>query len=147
MKTIEKEACSYGYYSKLLKKPFDSLDELKAAEDEYNKAHEAEIKAKEERKAEAEEVKAAIKARYEAEIAANTAKKDAYKAYLEACDKADNAVKEAKHAEHEKLTAFCAKHPEGFHDTIQIGNATYNYNYSTSTSSAVDPFIRLLSWF
>lgn len=147
MKKTE-EVCSYGFYSKLLKKPFDSVEELKAAEDEYNKAHAVELRAKEERKAEAEDVKAAITARVEAEIEAKKAKQEAYKIYLEACDKADKSVSEAKAKESEKLTAFCKKHPEGFHDTIQIGNVTYNYDYSTNVvSSYVDPFLRLLSWF
>ena len=33
--TTEKETINYGFYSKVLQKPFDSLSELKAAEDVY----------------------------------------------------------------------------------------------------------------
>lgn len=141
------EEASYGYYSRLLKKPFDTLDELKEAEAEYNRAHEAEIKAKEARKAEAEEVKAAIKARLEAEVAAKKAKTEAYKAYLAACESAEKAVAEAKKVENAKLTDFCKKHPEGFHDTVTSGDITYTVNYNSNESAYVDPFIRLLNWF
>lgn len=146
--TTEEASASYGYYSKLLKKPFDTLDELKAAEDEYNKAHEAEIKAKEERKIEAEAVKAAIVARINAEEAAKQAKKDAYEAFLKACDAADEKLAQAKKAEHDKLVEFCKKHPEGYHDTIKIGDVTYTCNYNTKgETSYMDPFVRLLNWF
>ena len=46
----------YGFYSKLLKKPFDSLDELKEAEAEYNRINAEKIKQAEERKADAKAV-------------------------------------------------------------------------------------------
>lgn len=147
MKTREKEVVNYGFYSKLLKKPFDTVAELEAAEEEYRAAHALEIKAREERKAEADEIKAAIKARLEAELAAKQAKADAYKVYLEACDNADKTVKFARETENKLLTIFCEKHPEGFHDTIQIGDVTYKCNYSLNTTSYTDPFIRLLNWF
>ena len=56
------EAVSYGYYSKLLQKPFDSLSELAAAEAEYL----AEQKAKEDKaaqkKSDANKVEEAFKA-------------------------------------------------------------------------------------
>ena len=42
----EKETINYGFYSKVLQKPFDSLSELKAAEDVYY----AEQKAKADKK-------------------------------------------------------------------------------------------------
>lgn len=61
MKNTEKTV-GYGYYSKLLGQPFDTLDELKAAEDEYNKLHAAQEKAKAERAEEAAEVKKAAEA-------------------------------------------------------------------------------------
>lgn len=61
MKKENQEVVSYGYYSKLLKKPFDKLEDLKTAEDEYNKAHEAELKKAEERKIRAKEIEEAYK--------------------------------------------------------------------------------------
>lgn len=53
---VKEEAGNYGYYSKLLKKPFDTLDELKVAEDEYNKANAEKIKLAEEKKADAKAI-------------------------------------------------------------------------------------------
>lgn len=49
------------FYSELLKKYFDTKDECLKREDEYTKAHEAELKAKEEKKALAKEVEEAYK--------------------------------------------------------------------------------------
>ena len=139
------EIDTYSYYSKLLQKPFDSLEELKQAEDKYNKAHALELKAKEERKQEAESVKSAITARVSAELEAKKTKADAYKEYCKICDEAENKVRKAKEQEKIKLSEFCKKHPEGFHDTIKIGDITYNYNYSEN--NYIDPLIRLLNWF
>ena len=61
--TVEaKETINYGFYSKVLQKPFDSLSELMAAED----AHAAEQRAKEEKvsqkKLDAQKVEYAFKA-------------------------------------------------------------------------------------
>ena len=61
-KEIRKDTVEYGYYSKLLKQPFDSIEELKEAEGEYY----AQIKAKEDKaaakKADAAKVEDAYKA-------------------------------------------------------------------------------------
>jgi len=53
---VKEEAGNYGYYSKLLKKPFDTLEELKTAEDEYNKVNAEKIKLAEEKKADAKAI-------------------------------------------------------------------------------------------
>ena len=135
------------YKSKLLNKYFDDYDKLVQEEDAYKKAHEVELKAKEERKAESEAVKLAVAERVEAEIEARKVKAEAYKAYCEACDKADETVKAKRKVEQEKLTEFCKKHPEGFHDTIKIGDVTYKFDYSTNVTSYVDPLMKLLTWF
>ena len=134
------------YKSKLLNKYFDDYSEMVKAEDEYKKAHEAELKAKEQRKAEADEVKKAIEARVNAEIESRKIKAEAYRAYLEACDNAEVKVLEAKKVEKEKLSEFCKNHPEGFHDTIKIGDVTYNYSYSENNHH-LDSFAKLLGWF
>ncbi len=129
------------YYSESLNKMFDTEEELKAAEEE--KASKAAI-----RKKEAEVVHDAIQARVEAQIAAREAKEQAYKIYLEACDEANKKVEEARKVELEKLTEFCSKHSEGYHDTIKIGDVTYNYNYNNRKQvSYLDPYIKLLGWF
>lgn len=60
--SARKADCDYGYYSKLLKRPFDSIEELKTAEAAYC----AEIKVKEDKaaakKADAQKVEDAFKA-------------------------------------------------------------------------------------
>lgn len=136
------------YTSELTGKSYKTVKELEAAEKEFNKAHEAELKAKEEKKTAAEAVKKAIKARIKAEIASKKAKAEAYKVYLEACDKADKTITEAKKAEKEQLSLFCDKYGS-FHDTITIGDIIYNCDYSIeSTIAYSDPFKRLLDfWF
>ena len=94
----ETESCSYGFYSKLLKKPFDTVDELTKAEDEYNKAHALEIQKAEEKKSRAEEIKDAyaefLKVREEAkkeveavETKANERVRAAKQNYLKLRDK------------------------------------------------------------
>ena len=61
-KKTTKEYAEYGYYSKLLKQPFDSIEELREAEAAYK----AELKAKEDKatakKADAQKVEEAFKA-------------------------------------------------------------------------------------
>jgi len=57
-------------YSQLLKKPFETLDELKQAEEEYNRVHALELKKAEARKNKAKEVEDAFKALEETKIKA-----------------------------------------------------------------------------
>ena len=58
----ETESCSYGFYSKLLKKPFDTVDELTKAEEKKSRAEEIKdayaefLKVREEAKKEVEAV-------------------------------------------------------------------------------------------
>ncbi len=54
-----KEEVNYGYYSKLLSTPFDTLDELRAAEKEYQDKLNAKAAAQSEKKALAENVEKA----------------------------------------------------------------------------------------
>lgn len=98
-----KEVVSYGYYSKLLNKPFDTVDELVAAETKYNEAHAAELRAKEEKKAAADKVN------------------EAYKHYLEVCDKANKEIREAKAAYFKERQAFIDKY-HSYHMTYTNDN-------------------------
>lgn len=126
----KEESHSYGYYSNLLKKPFDSLDELKKAEDDYNQAHKAELEKAEARKTEAKKVEEALKAQAEASAQARVDKRKAYKeylskcdearaAYLEACDKANETANIAYKDYQEKLKGFCDKYGS-FHTTMNF---------------------------
>ena len=72
------EVADYSYYSKLLQKPFDSLEDLKKAEDEYNKTHALELKAKQEKSELAKKIE------------------DAYKEYLHTIEESNKKINEAR---------------------------------------------------
>lgn len=80
---MEKQNNGVWVYSQLLKKPFETLAELKLAEAEYNKAHAEEIKKNEERKARAKEVEDAYKQIFALEKEKQQAVDAANKKYLE----------------------------------------------------------------
>lgn len=92
MATKKECTCDYGYFSKLLQKPFDTVEELVAAEDEYNKAHEAEIKAAEEKKSMAKAVE------------------DAYKHYIAVSEEVSKVLAEARDAYLQKRAEFINKY-------------------------------------
>lgn len=112
-------------------KQFETMDALEAAESKVA----ADAKKKQEetdaRKAEADKVKSAITARIEAESSAKKIKKEAYKAYLKELDRANAIVGDKKKAENEALREFCEKYGY-YHDTIKIGDVSYDYSYGTS---------------
>lgn len=148
MTAERKEAICYR--SKLLNRYFDDYDDLVAAEETYRKEHAAELAVKEARKKDAEEVKLAIQESVEAQREASKMKREAYQTYLKACDEADKKAEEKARLKKLKLTEFCKKYPEGFHETIKIDDVDYTYNYSESNwlnESHSDPFDRLLNWF
>ena len=60
--TTEKETINYGFYSKILNKPFDSLSELKAAEEVYYGEQKAKADKAAQKKADAQKVEDAFKA-------------------------------------------------------------------------------------
>ena len=76
------EERDFSYYSKLLKKPFDTLEALQKAEDEFKKAHEAELKAKEEKSTAAKEIQDAYVAYRKLIIEHKKAEDEAYSNYL-----------------------------------------------------------------
>ena len=127
------EQLGYGFYSRILNKPFDSLAELKEAEAQ----HYAEIKAKEEKaaakKADAQKVEDAFKA-------LNQARKD-YKVKLtqlttEYSEELTNLKKAfdlgkkdlqdtlaaAEDTYSKALKEFTTAHPEGYHLTLKDGD-------------------------
>ncbi len=132
-KPVRKDTVEYGYYSKMLKQPFDSVEELREAEAAYY----AQIKAKEDKaatkKSDAQKVETAFK-----EL--NQARKD-YKEnmlklatmYQEDLKKlkdtfeADQSRVRAALADAEtnyaaNLKEFTDKYPEGYHLTLKDGD-------------------------
>ena len=141
-----KELDNYGFYSKLLKKPFDSLEELRKEEEEYHKVHAVELKKAEERKTEAKEIENLIKARDEIAAQGLQRKKaaaekyskteqEARKEYMDECNAVEAANREACSKLDDKLKAFCQKNPGGYHATIRYDDGstkTYSYNINTT---------------
>jgi chromosome segregation ATPase len=154
----KKTNVAYCYYSKILNKPFDSIDELAAAEAAYLD----EIKAKEEKaaakKADAQKVEDAFKA-------LNTARKT-YKEklgqlnteYSETLTELKKAFELGKTDIQNKLAAaeenyskalkeFTDAHPEGYHLTLKDGDfeTTISGNNSKTTAT-IEDYADLFKW-
>ena len=153
----EKETINYGFYSKVLQKPFDSLSELMAAEEAYQ----AEQKAKEEkvsqRKADAQKVEDAFKALNVARKVYKDNLKQLTKEYAEELEnlkkaydlgKEDihNKLAEAEDAYEAALKEFTNKYPEGFHLTLKDGDfeTTIDSKATAGSNDAVENFFRIL---
>lgn len=130
---INENAVAYSYYSNVLNKPFESVDELREAEAKYY----AEIKAKEDKaaakKADAVKVEEAFKA-------LNAARKEYKENLTQLTTEYSNALTDIKKAFeagkkdiHDKLAsaedayakalkAFTDKYPEGYHLTLKDGD-------------------------
>jgi hypothetical protein len=150
----EKVNMQYAYYSKVLSKPFDSLDELREAEEVYYEAQRAkELKAVT-KKNDAIKVETAFKAlntarkTYKDELTALTVN------YSESLKKLKSGFESDKAAVHDKLAAaeaayeaalkeFTEKYPEGYHLTLKDGDFETTISSKTSKSDvakAVDLF-------
>lgn len=124
---------NYGYYSRVLKEPFDTLEELAKAEEVYY----SKLKAKEDKaaqkKADALKVEEAFKALnatrkiYKEDLAQLT------KEYADALENTKKAFELGKKDIHNALAAaeekyantlkeFTAKYPEGYHLTLKDGD-------------------------
>lgn len=148
--TREKETLDYGFYSNVLKKPFERLEDLKQEEALYY----AEQKAKEDkasaRRAEAKKVEYAFKA-------LNAARKEykenmtqlttEYAEELESLKKAyelgkkdiRNKLVEAEESFEKAHKEFTAAHPEGYHLTLKDGDfeTTISGAKTISTDNAI----------
>jgi chromosome segregation ATPase len=131
--TENKNNVGYGFYSRVLEKPFDSVEELTKAE----AAHFEKLKAKEDKvaqkKADATKVEEAFKAlntarrTYKEKLSQLTKEysdelthlKDAFE-----LGKKDihNKLAEAETTYSEALKAFTIKYPEGYHLTLKDGD-------------------------
>jgi uncharacterized protein YdiU (UPF0061 family) len=146
-KPVRKDEVEYIYYSKVLKQPFESVEELRKAEAAYY----AEMKAKEDKvatkKADAKKVEDSFKA-------LNQARKD-YKENLikltnlyqenmknlKVAFEADqasvkSALADAEAAYAASLKEFTNKYPEGYHLTLKDGDFETTIS-SNTTSKAV----------
>lgn len=155
---INNDDINYGFYSKLLKQPFDSVAELREAEAK----HYAEIKAKEDKaaakKADAKKVEDAFKA-------LNQARKD-YKEnltqltseYSVALADIKKAFETGKADIHSKLATaeddyakalkeFTSRYPEGYHLTLRDGDFETTISSQNTTNSLKKEDSNLLNLF
>ena len=127
------------YYESELKelqgKRYTDVKELEKAEAEVNK----EVAKKQElasvRKAEADKVSKTI-------VNLVEVKKEAKQKKLEAYKKVEDAEKEQYNA----LNEFCKKYPEGFHETIKVGDTETRFNYSTTVEDNLPSAFDLFNW-
>ena len=142
--TTEKEDVkqSYSYYSRVLEKPFDSLKELCAAEQEYYDKLKAKEAAAAQKKAEAQKVEDAFKALNAARKTYKEALNQLTTEYSEALNDLKKAFELGKKDIHNNLAEaeanfaaahkeFTAAHPEGYHLTLKDGD------FETTISSQV----------
>lgn len=146
-----KDERAYSYYSRVLNEPFDSIEELKEAEEAYY----AKLQAKEakaaQKKSDANRVEDAFKAlnaarkTYKEEITTLTQNYSDELAVLKKAfelGKADihDKLAKAEAAYSDALKAFTEKYPEGYHLTLKDGDFETTIS-STSTTSHADKYI------
>lgn len=130
----------YGYYSKKLGRPFDTLDQLRSAEAAAQKEQEEKILAAKAKKDAAAAVENAYKELNEAKKSYKKDMNNALIKYTEAMKIIQgefdvekqmivNKLSEAEANYKAKLKEFTVKHPEGFHITLKDGD------YETTISS------------
>ena len=122
------ETENYGYYSKVLKQPFDTLEELRAAEEKV-KALE---KAKDEKKEDAKKVN------------------DAYLNYIEVGKKANEMLAEARKNYETLKDEFIKKH-KVYHASYTSPDGTESYEvtevFSSNMIDTANDFVTLVDKF
>lgn len=124
---------SYSYYSKVLNKPFDTLEELCEAEREFLAVEEAKKRAAEARKNKAAIVEKAFKELNAAKLVYNEEVTALYAdlaknieaakvAYNEGIKKSNEKLDTAQVTYNEALNKFIEEHPEGYHLTLKDGD-------------------------
>lgn len=96
-----KETNDYGFYSRKLSKVFDSIEDLKSAESEYEAAQKAELAKKDQKKELAHLVE------------------DAYKNYVTVVSEESKKLEEAQRAYNEAVAAAKNKYLEARNDFIE----------------------------
>ena len=145
MKNKDNKNIDYSFYSRLLKEPFDSIEELKEAEEAYYAKQKAKEDKIAQKRADAQKVEDAFKAlnaarkTFKDEITALTEEyRDNLNKLKELFEKEKAEIQEylAKHedAYSAALKEFTEKYPEGFHLTLKDGDFETTISGSTKTS-------------
>lgn len=136
---------TYGYYSKLLSTPFDTLAELKEAEEAYLEKEKAKEDKAAQKKADALKVEDAFKQLNAARRAFKTDLETLTETYRknlqvlkanfeEAKDVIYETLSEAEENYSDALRAFTEKYPEGYHITLKDGD----FETTISKESSMD---------
>lgn len=139
----------FSYYSKLLKRDFDSLKELRAAEAKYNEEKVKKEAAAAERKADANKVDAAFKALYAAIKTYKQDRAEVTKLYKEALKGVqleyeqrlaaiNETLSEAETAYKTALKEFTDKNQNGYHLTLRDGDGYEAVFKSTDSTGHFD---------
>jgi chromosome segregation ATPase len=141
---IEKN--SYSYYSRVLEKPFDTIEELAAAEAKHFEALKAKEDKAAQKKADAQKVENAFKALNAARKAYKEDLTQLTQEYSDALAELKNAYELGKKDIHSKLAdsetayskalkEFTEKYPEGYHLTLKDGDFETTISSQVSTSA------------
>ena len=143
--STEKTVLDYGFYSNVLQKPFERLDDLKKAEYVYYEEQKAKADKAAQKKADAKKVEDAFKAlnaarkMYKEDLTQLTKE---YSEELENLKKAfdlgkkdiHNKLAAAEEAYSKSLSDFTAAHPEGYHVTLRDGDFETTISHQVETS-------------
>ena len=152
MKKVNQTPNEYGFYSKKLQKPFDTVEELLAAEEAAELEARAKAEAAAVKKADATKVEEAFKKVNEAkkimnetiDVASKTyaeEMKAAKDKYIATVDQAEQAYIAAEKEYKERLSEFSKAHGN-FHMTLKDGDVVSTI--SRQQSSEVDPATEFL---
>lgn len=155
------ETLNYGFYSRVLNKPFDTLSELKRAEEAYYAEQRAKEDKVNQKKSDAQKVEDAFKALNAARKTYKEELTQLTKEYSEELDKLKQAFELGKSDIHNKLAEaedaysgalkeFTDKYPEGFHITLKDGDfettISNKTNGSKEATKAVNDLFDIFSW-
>lgn len=141
----EKETLDYGFYSNVLQKPFERLEDLKKAEYVYYEEQKAKADKAAKKKADAQKVEEAFKALNAARKAYKEDMTQLTKEYSEelenlrkAFDLGKKDIKDtlaaAEEAYSNALKEFTNAHPEGYHVTLRDGDFETTISHQAETS-------------
>lgn len=142
------EPLNYGYYSRVLEKPFDTLEELRKEEQEFLAAEEAKRQAAEARKNQAAVVEKAFKELNAAKLVYNEEVTALYSelaknieaakvAYNEGIKKSNEKLDVAQGTYNEALNKFIEEHPEGYHLTLKDGDNVVTIRSNNATEATI----------
>lgn len=155
----QEEKQTYSFYSRVLQKPFDTIEELTEAEAEYTKKVEAKKQAAEVKKTDANKVELAYKNISAVKTEYNKQAAEARKAYLEevkaarskydtAISALDKTVQDAEEAYNKELKEFNVKYPEGFHITLKSDDSVTSITKNVNKGDAnIDLFDSLENFY